>query len=160
MAHPADRHRPKGRVSRLNHWHPKGRAGTNRVLMSSDSEPSDSRVMLQIPAEPAYLELARTTVGRVAHMAGFTFDGIEDIALAVDEAAILLLESDPDSIGLDVQAVDGLLTIIISAVGVGGQWPPAEIEADTRWLILSTISESSWVIDGENPGIGLSQSRR
>lgn len=46
---------------------------------------------ISIPADPAYVGLLRSTVASLAAKADFTLDEIEDLRIAVSEAATLLL---------------------------------------------------------------------
>lgn len=117
-------------------------------------------IMLRVPPSGRFLELLRTTVGRIAHLAEFSFDGIEDMALAVDEAAVLILEYRPTGLELAVRETESGLALEVTGLGISEVWPPEGLEEDTRWLILSTVSEHSWIIRGDPAGIGLAQSSR
>jgi serine/threonine-protein kinase RsbW len=72
----------------------------------------DPGVTLRIPAEGAYVVLLRAAVSAMCARLDFTIDRIEDIKLAVDESAALLLSDAPPGAALDVRltpdAPDGL----------------------------------------------------
>lgn len=130
---------------------------------NSDSLPfASADVVLKVPGENRYLELLRSAVGRVARISGFTYAGIEDFALAVDEAAVLLLEHEPACLRLRMSATDsGKLTAVISVENAERQWPPGhDLSADMRWQVLAALSEDVWLVEGSETGIGLAQTVR
>lgn len=119
--------------------------------------PSDARVELVVPAAEAHLSLLRTVAGRQAMMAGFTFDGIEDLALAVHEAAAVLLLGRPDRISLSVWPDgDGLMVELEAGATTDGWRAPDE---EVRWHLLETLCDRVWWLDGRT-GVGISYARR
>lgn len=144
---------------RMHYWGARPswlRIHTDRMPDATQDQP----VVLNVPASGRYLEIIRTTVGRMARLAEFTFDGIEDMALAVDEAAVLLIESGPTTLELSIQLTGHGLNVQVTAFGFDAPWPPAGLETDTRWLVLSTLCEDSWLFTDPHPGIGLAQASR
>lgn len=130
--------------------------------LAQSPEPIDGLEMeLKVPGSAEYLQTIRTVVGRAGHLLGFSFDGIEDLALATDEASSLLIEGSPASLSLSFRSLDsGGLEVRIVTSGRIPNWPPDNLLDDTRWQILSALSERVWPINGETSGIGLSQSTR
>lgn len=116
---------------------------------------------LRVPGSAQYLQTIRTVVGRAGHLLGFSFDGIEDLALATDEASGLLIDGSSTSLCLSFESLSsgGLEVRIVTAERIPN-WPPDNLRDDTRWQILSALSERVWPITGETSGIGLSQSTR
>ncbi len=55
------------------------------------AEPSGPQIRLSVPADGAFLSLIRTTSAAVAARLDLTIDEIEDLRIAVDEAAAILL---------------------------------------------------------------------
>jgi hypothetical protein len=53
---------------------------------------ADDVVMLRIPASTERVRLARTLVATLGDEAGFDFDEVEDLRIAVDELCFLLLD--------------------------------------------------------------------
>lgn len=51
----------------------------------------DATVTLTIPADPSYVRLVRLVVASSAADSGYSFDGIEDVRIAADEAANLAI---------------------------------------------------------------------
>jgi anti-sigma regulatory factor (Ser/Thr protein kinase) len=50
-------------------------------------------VEMSIPAQAAYVRLARLNAAALAHEIGFSVDDVEDLRMAVDEACTFLLET-------------------------------------------------------------------
>jgi hypothetical protein len=117
------------------------------------------RIELAIPGEDAYLELIRAVVGRAARLAGFSFDGIEDLVLAVDEAAVLLLTTRPESVRLRIAGADNGVDVLLHVTEPQHRWPPESLAEHTGWQVLHALCERVWIA-GPQPGIGLFQGLR
>lgn len=114
---------------------------------SRDSERAASsprpgeRAALKVPARSAYLGLVRTVVASVAAAADFSVDDIEDLRMAADEAAALLMSgAHPDAVlqvTIDVQ--DGGLAVTVTAPSSG-----VVISTDSfAWTVLSTLADTA-----------------
>ena len=104
---------------------------------SSTSGPVD-RVDLRLPADPAYLSLLRTTTAGLAARMSFTLEEIDELRIAVDEAAALLL---PDII--DGELVAGfavssdLLEVTVAAHTAADHRPT---EGSFAWTVLTALA--------------------
>lgn len=107
-----------------------------------DGTGSGSSVIISVPGQDIYLQLLRMVIGRVARLAGFSFDGVEDLALAVSECAVLLLEGKPESIQMVARHDSPVLTIHLAANVTDGSWPPSGLSETTRWLVVEALCES------------------
>ena len=99
---------------------------------------------LRIPASSAYVVLVRASVAAMCARLDFTIDRIEDVKLAVAEAAALLLSDVPPGEALDVRftpdAPDGL-RVEMSAPTVHGR----SLERDSfTWTVLRPWSTRWW----------------
>lgn len=135
------------------------------VSPTDGSDGADAgRVSVCVPGEDRYLELLRVAVGRAARISGFTYSGIEDFSLAVDEAAVLLLESGPESLALELGEVGqgtGRLTAVVSIHTPAREWIERDdLSSDLRWQVLNALCEDVWLVDEEERGIGLAQTIR
>jgi hypothetical protein len=129
---------------------------------SQPQRSADGHIEITVPGDDRFLEVLRAAVGRAAHISGFTFDGIEDLALIVNEAAVLLLDSRPTTIRMSATGVapgTSALSAEITASGVRSPWPPDGLVSSMRWQVMSTLCESVWLLDG-GTGVGLRQSVR
>lgn len=122
-------------------------------------DPSLIRIELIVPGKDSFLELIRAVVGRAARLAGFSFDGIEDFSLVVDEAATLLLSASPRTIQLQLHGSPGSLDARLTAGDPGGPWPPPDLAGQTGWQVLTALCDRVWLLDSGG-GVGLGQDIR
>lgn len=94
-------------------------------------------------------------------MAGFTIDAIDDIRLAVDEAAACLLDhaGDDGTFTLEISPNEGSLELRLSVDGLSDAWPPVGIESELSWKVLTALSgKVSFESDGGSPAIRMFKS--
>jgi serine/threonine-protein kinase RsbW len=99
----------------------------------------DPTVTLRVPANSAFVVLIRAAVSAMCARLDFTIDRIEDVKLAVDEAAALLLSDAPQDTHLDVRftpdAPDGM-RVEMTAPTVHGR----SLERDSfTWTVLTAL---------------------
>ena len=99
----------------------------------------DPTVTLRVPANSAFVVLIRAAVSAMCARLDFTIDRIEDVKLAVDEAAALLLSDAPADTSLDVRfttdAPDGI-RVEMTAPTVHGR----SLERDSfTWTVLTAL---------------------
>lgn len=141
--------------------HPTGQRLRSIVMDPATNSPTLGNVEIRIPASGSFVELLRGTAGRVARLAGMTYNGVEDFALAVDEVSVLLLESKPAEMTMSIsRGESGGLSVTVTAVAPTEKWPPVDLESDTRWRVIGAMCERMWLLDDGRVGIGLSQSVR
>jgi serine/threonine-protein kinase RsbW len=115
-----------------------------------------------VPARAAHIQLLRTIVAGVGAGAGLTYDEIDDLRLAVQEAAgqILLVTAPDSSISLRMDRDDAdVLRVELSTGSVVGRWPPLGIEESLAWSILTTLVDDVTVgrADGDGAWLRLTQ---
>jgi hypothetical protein len=123
----------------------------------------DHGVHLTVPAHAEYVDVIRTVVGRQAHRLGFSFDGIEDVCLAVDEATVLLLSLAPRADRIEVAAalVDSSIEVLLGvSVGEAVTWPPRSLDDDVRWQVLRALADEVRLSEGDQPTILVRQRAR
>ncbi len=99
----------------------------------------DPAVTLRMPANSAFVVLIRAAISAMCARLDFTIDRIEDVKLAVDEAAALLLSDAPEGTDLDVRftpdAPDGI-RVEMTAPTVHGR----SLERDSfTWTVLTAL---------------------
>lgn len=94
---------------------------------------------LRLPADGAFVAVLRTATTGLAARLDFTLDDLEDLRIAVGEAAALVLETAQP--GTDLTArfwlQPGVLTIAVSAPALNPQRPDPSSFA---WTVLTTLS--------------------
>lgn len=141
--------------------YPTGERFRSIVMDPATNRPLLGAVEIRIPASASFVELLRGTAGRVARLAGMTYNGVEDFALAVDEVAVLLMESGPAEMSMSISPREsGGLSVRVTAVTPTEKWPPEDLESDTRWRVIGAMCEQVWLLDDGRVGIGLAQSVR
>jgi serine/threonine-protein kinase RsbW len=100
-------------------------------------------VRVSVPARPEFVHVLRGVVGAVAGRLPFTLDGVDDLRLAVDEAAAKLLSSpgEPQTLRLDLRPMPGRLELVVAA-DVGAAWPPDGLEQSLTWKVLQALAEN------------------
>lgn len=100
---------------------------------------TDPTVTLRVPANSAYVVLIRAAVSAMCARLDFTIDRIEDVKLAVDEAAALLLSDAPPGTDLTVEftpdAPDGI-RVSMTAPTVHGRALPRD---SFTWTVLTAL---------------------
>lgn len=141
------------------------RLGRRRLgAMSALSVPGDDKgaaIEISFPAHASSLEIVRSVIGRASRIAGFSYDGIEDFAMAVDEAATLLIESHPSDLILSLRGMEASdrLEVEISAQDPTKVLSLPELRDGYRWDVLQALCEEVWWVE-TGTAIGLSQSTR
>jgi len=96
-------------------------------------------IRLSIPASSAWVVLARTTATACCARLDFDIERLEDVRLAVDEVAgLLIAQALPDS---EIRCVfspydDGRLDITLTAATTTGTLPPTDTFA---WAVLTAL---------------------
>ncbi|WP_195210389.1 ATP-binding protein [Actinomarinicola tropica] len=103
---------------------------------------ADDAVTLSIPASTDRVRLARVLAATLADEAGFDYDEVEDVRIAVDELCFALLDAGPTTGTLDLTASrdDGSLRID-GTCSFSAQPTPSTDEASSELTaqILSTV---------------------
>ncbi|GAA1525436.1 hypothetical protein [Nocardioides humi] len=99
-------------------------------------------VELRLPADGAYASVLRTLTAGLAARLDFTMDDIEDLRIAVSEAAAMVLdEADPGAVlACRFQLGDDELALTIAA---DAQAPTAPDYESFGWQVLATLAEEA-----------------
>lgn len=104
---------------------------------TTTGEPAE--VELRLPADGAYASVLRTLTAGLAARLDFTMDDIEDLRIAVSEAAAMVLDEAAEGTMLDCRfrLTPGELGISISAVAKAPAAPDYE---SFGWQVLATLA--------------------
>lgn len=115
---------------------------------------ADEAVTLRFPAISERVRLARTLAAVLGDEAGFDYDEVEDLRIAVDELTFALLDRcGPGSVvELTARAEPGVLRV---EGAVGGDTAPSqpapELSEITRQILATVIDSYELVLDDGNP---------
>ena len=106
-------------------------------------------VVLQLPADPALLRVARVTVTSVAAVLPLTLQDVEDLRVAVDELAAVLIEGcDTGAVlAIEVAVVDDAVVVTGRVAGVG---PAPELHPVAVDLLGLVAPEHELGSDGDD----------
>lgn len=107
------------------------------------SQIAEDEVRVSVPARPEFVHVLRGVIGAVAGRLPLTLDGVDDLRLAVDEAAakLLSLPGSPELLRLDLRPMPGRLEVVVAA-DVAAPWPPDGIQETLSWKVLQALVES------------------
>ncbi|WP_408898953.1 hypothetical protein ACJ5H2_07540 [Nocardioides sp. R1-1] len=99
-------------------------------------------VQLRLPADGAYASVLRTLTAGLAARLDFTMDDIEDLRIAVSEAAAMVLdEADPGAVlECGFALGDSALALTIAAAA---QAPSAPDYESFGWQVLATLADEA-----------------
>jgi serine/threonine-protein kinase RsbW len=109
--------------------------------LKDDERVDRTTVTMKVPATAGYLALLRTVVGGCAGHEGFTLDQIDDVKMAVDEAASQLLRhSDGAHLVLDATSDIDMLEVRVATQVVEGA---DVLDRDSfSWTILRALTDA------------------
>jgi serine/threonine-protein kinase RsbW len=114
--------------------------------------------LLVVPARSDLLSLLRAVVADLAARQGFSFDAIDDLRIAVSEAATFLLAagSAASRLELRISPTSGGLDVDLSTDASAGVWPPPGADQSLAWQVLSALTDQAALVgDGAAPGLHL-----
>lgn len=121
--------------------------------------PTNDVIAVTVPSEAASIQVLRAVTASVAARSNMSFDGIEDLRLAVDEAcAWLLAGRGATAMTLRLRPMDDRLEAVVSIDTAGRTWPPPDVEQSLSWRVLSALVDTlSLEADDTGPAIRLTK---
>jgi len=105
-------------------------------------------VLLRFPARPEYLRLARLAAADVATRAGFDYEEIEDLRIAVSELCAMLSSHDGAELSLRFSVAPESVTVGGSSPHTGGQLATEDL-ALAQALVAAVVDEHALSTDGD-----------
>lgn len=117
--------------------------------MGDEREETSGEVRLVVPAAPEYLRLVRLTAAGLASRAGFTFDEVEDLRIAVDELCFPMVAHGEESRTMELRYESGRDYIaILGETTLSGPAPePNEL---SERILSALVDEHS--VEGDGGG--------
>ena len=114
-------------------------------------------VSVDVPATPVFVQVLRNVVAGVAARLDMPIDQIEDLRLAVTEAASLLLgEGDPTSLAMTIGRGDDVLDVTLTSDGRADPWPTERVASSWPWLVVKGLTDEIRADRGEGAGPSIS----
>lgn len=113
--------------------------------------PDTMTISVTVPPDPEFLHILRQVTGGVAARVRLTIDDIDDLKLAVDEAASSMLTRLPASseITLALDTNDTSLRATVSSDAPTEVWPTPDLLESLSWKVISgLVGEASAEHDG------------
>jgi serine/threonine-protein kinase RsbW len=113
-----------------------------------ESEDKMTEVTVSVPARPDFIHVLRSVIAAIAARADFTFDSIDDMRLAVDEASAQLLAFAAPASSLTLRIIlseEGGLEVVASTDAdiSTAVWPPEGAERTLTWQVLSALADEA-----------------
>jgi hypothetical protein len=109
-------------------------------------EPSTEPVVVSIPGDAAYLHIFRSVTGSVAARLRMPVDAIEDLRLAVHEAAsYLITTTEGAELTLELRATERDLRAVVTADTAITVWPPEGYEGSLARTVMAGLADASMV---------------
>jgi serine/threonine-protein kinase RsbW len=118
-------------------------------------------VFVEVPATPGFVQVLRNVVAGVAARMDMPIDQIEEVRLAVTEAASLLLdEAEATSLRMTIgREVDDLI-VTLSSDGEADQWPSDRALASWPWLVVKGLTDEIRAQRGDGEGLSVTFTKR
>jgi serine/threonine-protein kinase RsbW len=103
-------------------------------------------VVVTVPARPGFVHVLRAVVASVAARLELAIDDIEEMRIAIDEAAALLLNlhGPATSLRAELTADGQALTVELSTdVPASSDWPPPGIEEAWPWRVITGLCDQA-----------------
>lgn len=115
----------------------------------------------EVPATPDSIQVLRNVAAGVAARMDMPIDQIEEIRLAVTEAAALLLEEvEATTLQMTIGRDDDALEVTLSTDGSPDAWPSDRALSSWPWLVVKGLSDDIRAHrSGERPSIGFTKRR-
>ncbi|HEY2802870.1 MAG TPA: ATP-binding protein [Actinomycetota bacterium] len=100
-------------------------------------------VIVSVPARPEFMQLLRAAVGSVAARVDFTYEAIDDLRIAVDEACarILSVPGTPRTLFLRIIPEETGIEVVAYTDGEAEDWPPERFEESLTAKVLHALTD-------------------
>ena len=114
---------------------------------------------MQFPARPEFLRLARLAAADVATRAGFDYEQVEDLRIAVSELCALISVDEAETVSLTFRLGDDAVEVTGSTPYLGTQLGTNHLEL-SRALVGAVVDEHSLEANGTTAEFQLTKRRQ
>ena len=117
-------------------------------------------VLISVPSRADFLHVLRGVVASVASRIGLSYEAIDDLAMAVNEAGAELLarHTAPSELKLKLSSRNDGVEVVMWLDSPTDAWPPEGGTDSWSWQVLSTLAdEAEFVVESGGPGIRLAK---
>lgn len=104
-----------------------------------------AEIRVSIPARADFVHVLRSVIASVAALRNLSYDDIDDLRIAVDEACahllslrspatLLVLRISPSEVGIEVVAATDAEPL---------EWPPSGAQQTLTWQVLSALADEA-----------------
>ena len=105
-------------------------------------DPDAPAVSVTVPATPGYVHVLHTVAGGVAARVGWRLDAIDDLRLAVDEAAARVLAAGrAGELRLAIEPDGTSIAVEVASDARTDAWPPGDPASALSLQILSALAD-------------------
>ena len=104
-------------------------------------------MLMQFPARPEFLRLARLAAADLGSRAGFDYDELEDLRIAVSELCALISADATQTVSLIFRIGERMIEIEGSSSYLGTELVASDLELSLG-LVAAVVDEHSVVADG------------
>ena len=122
-----------------------------------------SEIRLSVPARGDYVHVLRSVIASVAAKLDFSYDDIEDLRLAVDEACAYLigLREGPTELGLTITPSDRSVEVLAWVDGAEAPLRAQGLQTSMVWHLLGALTDEARSEEsGGHPGIRFTKRAR
>jgi serine/threonine-protein kinase RsbW len=105
----------------------------------------DAIVRVSVPARADFVHILRAVSSSVASRIDMTFDVIEEVRIAVDEASTMLLgvtDGDADAtLELVIEAASDDVTVTLTAPGDHAGWSAESVRSSWPWRVMTGLCD-------------------
>ena len=115
-----------------------------------------SPVLVNVPAGPDLVHIIRAVAASVAARLDMPIDAVEEVRVAVDEAASILLQvpAPYDRLSLTIEPLGTEMNGLLSIDAGTAEWPPPGAEASWSWRVISSVCDkAAFERSGVDPAI-------
>jgi serine/threonine-protein kinase RsbW len=115
-------------------------------------------VLVEFPARPEFLRLARLAAADVATRAGFDYEEVEDLRIAVSELCALISVDETQTVSLRFRLGEDRVEVSGSTPYLGAELAANHLEL-SRALVGAVVDDHSLAADGSSARFQLTKRR-